>query len=402
MKHRPREAGEFIARHVRSVPRSGIRDFFELVQGVPDVVSLGIGEPGFATPWHIREAAIYALEKGKTGYTSNLGLWSLRESIAQRLEERYGVQYDPASEILITVGVSEGLDIALRSVLEPGDEVLYHEPSYVSYAPTVALAHAKPVPIPSSFSTGFRLDFDRLQTSLSPRSKVLILNFPTNPTGAMLSRDELEEVARLAQQWDLLVISDEIYSEITYEEPHFSIAALPGMKERTILLDGFSKSFAMTGFRIGYVCAPAPLIEAMMKIHQYTALCASIISQEAAIEALEAGEMDIERTRHEYRLRRNFLWESFQAMGLPSHKPRATFYLFASIRDTGLSSRQFALELLKNQKVAVVPGDAFGPSGEGFIRCSFAARMEVLEEAVKRMEQFLHRPSAKKPAISIA
>jgi aminotransferase len=389
--HRQASAGpeRFLAKHLRQIPRSGIRDFFELVQGVPGVVSLGIGEPGFPTPWHIREAAIYALEKGRTTYTSNLGLLPLRQAIARRLQSRYGIQYDPATEVLITVGVSEGLDIALRAVLEPGDEVLYHEPSYVSYPPMVMLSHAKPVAVTCSLADGFRLDPDRLRAAISPRSKALILNFPTNPTGATLGAQDLAEVAAIVQEHDLLVVSDEIYSEITYEEPHQTIAALPGMKERTILLDGFSKSYAMTGFRIGYVCAPAPLIEAMMKVHQYGALCAPTISQEAALEALEAGEMDVERMRHEYRLRRNFLWESLQALGLPCVKPGGSFYLFPSVEGTGLSSRQFALALLQSQKVAVVPGDAFGPSGEGFVRCSFATRMDLLEEAVERIESFL-------------
>lgn len=313
---------DFIADHVRAIPRSGIRDFFEIVQTMDDVVSLGIGEPDFVTPWRIREAAIYSLERGRTGYTSNLGTPKLRKAIAGYVLRHFGVEYDALSEVLVTVGVSEAIDLALRAVLNPGDEVLYHEPCYVSYSPSIALAHGKAVPIETRAEDGFRLKAADIAAKLTPRSKVLMLNFPCNPTGATLGRQDLEEIAALCKERDLLVLTDEIYSELTYEGRHASIAALPGMRERTVLLHGFSKAFAMTGFRIGYACAPQALTEAMMKIHQYGILCASITSQEAAAEALQSEE-EMLKMKEQYRLRRNFMVKSFAGMGLPRASPTA-------------------------------------------------------------------------------
>jgi aminotransferase len=381
--------GDYVAEHVRAIPRSGIRDFFEIVQSMSDVISLGIGEPDFTTPWHIREAAIYALERGKTGYTSNLGLLKLREVIAAYVAENYHVQYGPVSEVLITVGVSEALDLALRAILNPGDEVLYHEPCYVSYSPSISLAYGRPVGIATREEDEFKLRPDALRAAITPRSKALILNFPTNPTGAVLNAAELEEIAAVCREHNLLVITDEIYSELSYNEKHTSIASLPGMRERTIFLHGFSKAFAMTGFRIGYACAPAPLIDAMMRIHQYGILCAPIVSQEAALEALRYGKNDMMNMREQYRLRRNFLVHAFREMGLPCFEPRGAFYLFPSIKSTGRTSHDFAFGLLKQEKVAVVPGTAFGPSGEGYVRCSYATGMDQLKTATARIAKFV-------------
>jgi len=379
----------FVAEHVRDIPRSGIRDFFEIVQSMQGVISLGIGEPDFVTPWHIREAAIYALERGKTGYTSNLGLLRLREAIAEYVSNDYRLSYDPATEVLVTVGVSEALDLALRAVLNPGDEVLYHEPCYVSYSPSIALAHGKAVAIGTREEDEFKLRPAALRAAITPKSKVLLLNFPCNPTGGVMTATELEEIAAICREHNLLIVTDEIYSELSYAEAHTSIASLPGMRERTIFLHGFSKAFAMTGFRIGYACAPAPLIDAMMRIHQYGILCAPIVSQEAALEALRHGRADMIEMREQYRLRRNFLVHSFRAMGLPCFEPRGAFYLFPSIKSTGKSSHDFAFGLLKAKQVAVVPGTAFGPSGEGHVRCSYATGMDQLQSAVERIAEFV-------------
>lgn len=380
---------QFIADHVRALPRSGIREFFDLVQGMPGVISLGVGEPDFVTPWHIREAAIYALEKGRTSYTSNFGLLTLREEISRYVGERFGIGYDPAGEVLVTVGVSEGLDIALRAAINPGDEVIYHEPCYVSYAPGIVLARGTPVPVACRAEDGFAVKADAIAAAITPKTKALVLNFPTNPTGGTMTRAELEAIARLAVRHDLLVITDEIYSELTYEGDHLSIASLPGMRERTIFLHGFSKAYAMTGFRIAYACGPRELIEAMMKIHQYSMLCASIVSQDAATEALRNGDAAAAEMREAYRLRRDFIVRSFNEMGLSCHLPRGAFYAFPSIRSTGLSSQEFAVRLLREESVACVPGDAFGHGGEGFIRCCYATALDKIEEAVERMARFV-------------
>lgn len=388
-----------IADIVRGIPRSGIRDFFEVVQSMGDVISLGIGEPDFATPWHIREAAIYSLEKGRTGYTSNLGLPRLRRAIGHYVANHFGVRYEPLSEVLVSVGVSESIDLALRAMLNPGDEVLYHEPCYVSYAPTIALAGGVAKGIPTFAKDDFSLRASEVAKVITPRTRVLMLNFPGNPTGAFLPPEEMKAIADLAIRHNLVVMSDEIYSELIYDgAKHTSIASLPGMKERTVLLHGVSKAFAMTGWRIGFACAPAELIEAMMKIHQYSILCASIMGQEAAIEALDRGAQSVETMRKEYELRRNFIVRSFNELGLPCFKPRGAFYVFPDITPTGLSSKEFSLRLLREKKVAVVPGSAFGPSGEGHVRCSYATGMEEIKIAMERIAEFCAELNVKRAA----
>ena len=387
----PFQPRNFIAANVRNVPRSGIRDFFDVVQGMKDVISLGVGEPDFVTPWHIREAAIYALERGRTGYTSNLGLPKLREAIAAHLGKKFQISYDFKNQVLIAVGVSEAMDIAFRAVINPGDEVIYHEPCYVSYAPGIALAHGVPVPVSCRAENGFAVTAEEIEQAITPRSKVLVLNFPTNPTGGTMTRAELQKIADVVQRHNLLVITDEIYAELTFEGEHVSIASLPGMLERTIFLHGFSKAYAMTGFRIGYACGPVEIIEAMMKIHQYSMLCASIISQEAALEAIQFGEPDTIEMREQYKLRRNFIVAAFNQIGLKCHLPRGSFYAFPCIQSTKLSSKEFAVKLLEEEKVACVPGSAFGPSGEGYLRCCFATSLEKIQIATERMANFVSR-----------
>lgn len=381
----------FIARNVRDVPRSGIRDFFDIVQGMKDVISLGVGEPDFVTPWHIREAAIYALERGRTGYTSNLGLLKLREAIAVSLQQQFNVTYDPKNQIIIAVGVSEAMDIAFRAIINPGDEIIYHEPCYVSYSPTISMAHGVPVAVSCQAENGFAVTAEAIEKVITPKSKALVLNFPTNPTGGTMTRAELEKIATVVRRHNLLVLTDEIYSELTFEGEHVSIASLPGMVERTIFLHGFSKAYAMTGFRIGYACGPVEIIEAMMKIHQYSMLCASIISQEAALEAIQHGLPDTEMMRDQYKLRRNFIVKAFNDLGLKCHLPRGSFYAFPNITSSGLASKEFALRLLQEEKVACVPGGAFGPSGEGFLRCCFATSLEQIQVATERIARFMAR-----------
>jgi aminotransferase len=388
-----------IADHVRDIPRSGIRDFFEVVQSMDDVISLGIGEPDFATPWHIREAAIYSLEKGRTGYSSNLGLPRLRRAISGYVADHFGVRYEPLSEVLVSVGVSEAIDIALRAILNPGDEVLYHEPCYVSYSPSVALARGVARAIPTRAVDHFVLRAEALERAITPRTKLLMLNFPTNPTGATMPGEELERIAAVCVKHDLIVLSDEIYSELTYDSAaHPSVAALPGMRERTILLHGVSKAYAMTGWRIGFACAPQPVIEAMMKIHQYAILCAPIMGQEAAIEALERGEESMLKMRREYELRRNYIVRGFNELGLECFKPRGAFYVFPKIASTGLTSREFSLQLLREKKVAVVPGSAFGASGDGHVRCSYATGLDQIKIAIERIGEFCSGLGANKAA----
>lgn len=388
---KPFQPDRYIADNVRNIPRSGIRDFFDIVQGMKDVISLGVGEPDFVTPWHIREAAIFALEKGRTSYTSNLGLLKLREAIATSLAKHFQVKYDPKNQILVAVGVSEAMDIAFRAVINPGDEVIYHEPCYVSYSPGIALAHGVPVPVSCRPEDNFAVRAENIAKAITPKSKVLVLNFPTNPTGGTMTREELQKIADLCIRHNLLVITDEIYSELTFEGEHTSIASLPGMIERTIFLHGFSKAYAMTGFRIGYACGPVEIIEAMMKIHQYSMLCASIISQEAALEAIQYGEPDTIEMRDQYRLRRNFIVDAFNRMGLKCHLPRGSFYAFPNITASGLTSKDFAVRLLQEEKVACVPGSAFGPTGEGFLRCCFATSLEQIQIACERMVKFVGR-----------
>ena len=380
----------FIARHVGGLPKSGIRDFFEIVSKMKDVISLGIGEPDFDTPWHIREAAIYALEKGKTHYTSNLGLLELRRAISTYVEAHYSVGYRPDDEIIVTVGVSEAIDLALRALINPGDKVLYHQPCYVSYNPSVALAHGIPVPVPTRADDGFALNAADLEKAWQPGCKVLMINLPCNPTGGTCDRARLEKIARFAVEKDLIVLSDEIYSELVYDAAHTSIAVFPGMKERTIFLHGFSKAFAMTGFRVGYACGPAELIDAMMKIHQYSMLCAPILSQEAAVEALARGEDGVKSMREQYHRRRDMVVGRLNGAGLTCRAPGGAFYVFPSISATGLGEREFAYGLLDAQRVAVVPGTAFGENGRGFVRASFATGYDQLVEACDRIERFVN------------
>jgi len=380
-----------IAKHVQSLPPSGIREFFELVQGQRDVISLGVGEPDFSAPWKVREAAIYALERGRTGYTSNLGLTKLRESIAGYVKDNFAVEYDPAVEILVTVGVSEALDLALRALINPGDEVVYHEPCYVSYSPSIALTHGKAVPVACTAKTDFSVSAKSIEQAITPHSRVLVLNFPTNPTGGTMTREELIEIAAVVERQNLIVIADEIYAELTFEGEHISIASLPGMKERTIFLHGFSKSYAMTGFRVGYACGPGELISAMTRIHQYSMLCASVISQEAALEAILNGGDALSEMREAYRHRRNFMVRALNDMGLNCHSPRGSFYTFPSVQSTGLSSKEVAIRLLHEEQVACVPGEAFGPSGEGHLRCCFAASLDAIEQAMERMARCIKK-----------
>jgi len=376
---------------VRDIPRSGIRDFFDIVTMMKEVISLGIGEPDFDTPWHVRESTVFALERGATHYTSNLGYLELRRALAGYVRRVFGADYNPQTEVLVTVGVSEALDLALRALLNPGDEVLYHEPCYVSYRATILFAHGVPVIVETRPENGFRLTRQMLEAKLTPRTKALMLNFPNNPTGAVMSRADLLDIAAFASERDLIVISDEIYGELTYDAPHTSLVSLPGLRERTIFLHGFSKAWAMTGFRLGYACAPAELIEAMMRIHQYTMLCAPSLSQKAALEALARPASDIGEMVQEYRRRRNFIAAAFADMGLDCHRPLGAFYAFPSIASSGLSSRDFALQLLKEEKVAVVPGSAFGACGEGFLRCAYATSMANVKEAMARMKRFISR-----------
>ena len=380
-----------IAKTVQNIPRSGIRDFFEIVSSREDVISLGIGEPDFITPWHIREAAVLALDRGMTSYTSNMGLLALRRGIARYVEKKTGIGYNPADEVLVTVGVSEGLDLAIRALIEPGDEVLYHEPSYVSYNPLIQFAYGKPVAIQTKKENGFRLTRAELEEHVSPKTKLLLLNYPNNPTGAALSKKDVEDIAAFAIEHDLIVLTDEIYDELTYERDHFSIISVPGMKERTIYLHGFSKAWAMTGWRMGFTCAPPELTEAMMKIHQYTMLCAPILSQEASIEALKKADVDIAFMKAEYKKRRNFIHASFEEMGIPCIYPDGAFYAFADISKFGMTSKEFALKLLDEQNVACVPGTAFGSCGEGFIRCSYATSMDAIKEAMVRIARFIEK-----------
>lgn len=354
-----------------------------------DVVSLGVGEPDFVTPWRIREAAIYSIERGFTQYTSNWGLLELREEIARLLDRRYGVEYRPEGEVLVTVGVSEGLDLALRAILNPGDEVLIPEPCYVSYRPCTLFAGGVPVPVGTSAANGFRVSIDALEAAITPRTRAVLVNFPNNPTGATLRRSDLQQLADVAERHDLIVISDEIYSELTYDSKHVSFAGLPGMQDRTILLNGFSKAFAMTGWRIAYAAGPSDLISAMTKIHQYTMLSAPITAQKAALEACKGGEPDMEAMVQQYDERRRMFVKGLNEIGLECQMPEGAFYAFPNIRDTGLTCEEFAEQLLMEQRVAVVPGTAFGIGGEDHVRCSYASSVKDLREALTRMERFL-------------
>ncbi len=387
------ERHHWVAGHIAGLPRSGIRDFFELVSARDEVVSLGIGEPDFVTPWSIREATIYALDQGHTSYTSNLGLISLRRECCRYVQSEFGVDYQPDQECIVTVGVSEGLDLVMRAILNPGDEVIYHQPAFVSYAPAIAMAHARPVPVHTREADGFVLSAADVENKITPKTKALLLNYPNNPTGANLGEPEKAALAKVAVKHDLLVITDEIYSELTYGLRGASIAAYPGMRERTVFLHGFSKAYAMTGYRIGYACGPHQLIDAMMKVHQYSMMCACGFAQEAAVEALRNGRDEREAMREEYRQRRNVIVKRLNDMGLPCSLPDGAFYVFPRISDTGLDSQQFAMRLLEQKNVAVVPGTAFGEAGEGYVRCSYAASMTDIETAMTRMREFVNELS---------
>ncbi|SEM92254.1 aminotransferase class I/II-fold pyridoxal phosphate-dependent enzyme [Lihuaxuella thermophila] len=375
---------------VKNLAPSGIRRFFDLVNQKPNAISLGVGEPDFVTPWHVREACVAALERGMTTYTSNQGMPELIREIASYLNRRFSLNYDE-QEILVTFGASEAIDLALRALVAAGDEVLIPEPCYVSYTPCVQLAGGKPVPVPTYAQYGFKLRAEELEKAITPRSKVLILCYPNNPTGAIMRREDLEPIAALVKKHGLLVISDEIYAELTYQGRHTSIGSLPGMKEHVILVSGFSKAFAMTGWRIGYTAAPLPILSGMLKIHQYTALCAPITSQMAALEAVKNGLQECEAMVSQYDRRRRLVVKAFQDMGLKCHDPQGAFYVFPSIESTGLDAHTFAEQLLEEEEVAVVPGDVFGPSGTGHIRCSYATSIERLGEALTRIERFVNR-----------
>ena len=381
----------YISGVVQEIPPSGIRKFFDLVTQTEGVISLGVGEPDFVTPWHIREACFYSLEKGYTMYTSNLGLPELREEIAAYEKRKIGVSYSPADEILVTVGVSEAVDLALRALIEPGDEVLVPEPSYVSYAPGTKLVYGKPVPLLTYDADEYRLRPDILEKAITPRSKVLILPFPNNPTGGIMKAEDLQALVDIIIKNDLIVLSDEIYAELTYEGEHVSIASFPGMRDRTIVFNGFSKAFAMTGWRIGYACGHPDIINAMNKIHQYTIMCAPIMAQMAAIEALRHGEGEMRKMVENYNYRRKLMLNGFRQVGLSCFEPRGAFYCFPSIKNIGMNSEDFCEKLLKEEKVAVVPGNAFGNCGEGYIRCCYAASVGNIEEAIERMGHFLAR-----------
>jgi aminotransferase len=378
-------------RTASDIPPSGIRRFFDVAAQMRDVVSLGVGEPDFVTPWRVREAAIYALEKGCTTYTSNAGLPALREAVAAYLAERYGVVYQPDGEIIITVGVSEGLDLALRALLNPGDEVVLTEPCYVSYDPGIRLAGGVPTAVETSGHDGFRLHADRIEQAVTPRTKAILLCFPSNPTGATQTREDLQSVVDVAVKHDLYILSDEIYDRLTYEGTHTCLASLPGARERTILLNGFSKAHAMTGWRVGYTCAPRPISELMLKIHQYSMLCAPHVSQMAALEAVRNSEPDVQAMVEEYERRRRFFVQGLNRIGLQCHMPKGAFYAFPNITQTGLTSEEFAEKLLFEERVAVVPGNVFGRGGEGHVRCSYATGIAQLEEALIRMERFVAR-----------
>ncbi len=382
---------DMLADKVVAMKPSGIRKFFDIVNEMEDAISLGVGEPDFETPWHIRDEGIYSLEQGRTFYTSNAGLKELREEVCNTIERRQGVVYNFKNEVLITVGGSEAIDAGLRAVINPGDEVLVPEPSYVSYAPCAVMAGAKPVIINLKNEDQFRLTPQELEAAITPKTKVLILPYPNNPTGAIMERSDLEAIAEIIKKHDLLVLSDEIYSELTYNEKHVSITALPEMKERTIYINGFSKAYAMTGWRLGYACGPADIIQQMTKIHQFAIMCAPTTSQYAAIDALKNGDEDIATMREAYNERRRYLMHEFKEMGLPCFEPFGAFYMFPSIKEFGLTSDEFATRFLKEEKVAVVPGTAFGDCGEGYLRISYAYSLEKLKLAMGRLSEFLKR-----------
>ena len=387
-----------LSKKVVEIKPSGIRKFFDIVSEMKDAISLGVGEPDFDTPWHIRDEGIYALEKGKTFYTSNAGLKELREEIAAYLKRTQDIKYDPISEILVTVGGSEGIDVALRAMCDPGDEVLIPQPSYVSYEPCAVLTGAKPVIINLKPENEFRLTAEEIEEAVTEKTKILVLPFPNNPTGAIMEKSDLEAISEVIIKHDLYVISDEIYGELTYKGKHVSIATLPGMQERTILINGFSKAYAMTGWRLGYACGPKNILAQMTKIHQFAIMCAPTTSQYAAVEAVKNGDPDIARMRESYNMRRRFLLNAFREMGIECFEPFGAFYVFPCIKEFGMTSDEFATRFLQEEKVAAVPGTAFGDSGEGYLRISYAYSLERLEEAMKRFARFVEKLRSEKKA----
>ncbi|CAM4411292.1 aromatic amino acid aminotransferase [Bacillus manliponensis] len=380
-----------LSKAAESLQPSGIRKFFDLAASMKGVISLGVGEPDFVTPWNVRQACIRSLEEGYTAYTANAGLLELREEIAAYLRRQFDISYDPKDEIIVTVGASQALDVAMRAIVNPGDEVIIIEPSFVSYAPLVTLAGGVPVSVDTSLENEFKVQPGDIEAAITSRTKAILLCSPNNPTGALLNKEELEQLAVLVEKYNLIVLSDEIYAELVYDEAYTSFAAIKNMRDHTILISGFSKGFAMTGWRLGLIAAPVYFSELMLKIHQYSMMCAPTMSQFAALEALRSGNEDVVRMRESYKKRRNFMTTSFNEMGLTCHVPGGAFYVFPSIRSTGLSSQEFAEQLLLEEKVAVVPGNVFGESGEGFIRCSYATSLEQLMEAMKRMKRFMEK-----------
>ncbi len=379
-----------LSKTIKTIEPSGIRKFFDIVSEMEDAISLGVGEPDFDTPWHIRDEGIYSLEKGRTFYTSNAGLKELKIEISKYLDRKYGMKYNYNNEIMVTVGGSEGIDMALRAMLDPGDEVIIPQPSYVSYEPCTVLAGGKPVIVELKEENEFRLTAEELEEAITPKSKILIMPFPNNPTGAVMELNDIEAIAKVVKEHDLYVITDEIYSELTYLEKHVSIASLPGMKERCVLINGFSKAYAMTGWRLGYACAPKEILSQMLKIHQFAIMCAPTTSQYAAVEAMKNGDADVVQMRDQYNERRRYLLHRLKNMGLKCFEPFGAFYIFPSIKEFGMTSDEFATELLNSKKVAVVPGTAFGKSGEGFVRISYAYSIDDLKTALGRIEEFVN------------
>jgi len=382
---------EVLAERVRKVKPSGIRKFFDIINTMPQVISLGVGEPDFVTPEHIRQAGMRSIEQGHTRYTSNYGILELREEIAAMLKRRYDLTYDPATEVLVTVGVSEGVDLAMRTLIDPGDEVISPDPGYVAYEADIVFAGGVPVPVPTYAQYDFSVRAAEIATAITPRSKMILLGNPNNPTGATIPKAELEGIARLAIEHDLIVAVDEVYSRLVYKGEHVNIASLPGMRERTVVLDGFSKAYAMTGWRIGYVAAPSYILEAMLKIHQYTIMCAGTAPQEAALQALRHGEEDVERMFGDYARRRQMFVDGLNRIGLACCEPGGAFYAFPSVVSTGLSDEEFAEKLLFEEQVAVVPGSSFGDAGQGYVRCAYCTAYDQLEEALTRIERFVKK-----------
>ncbi|WP_163580215.1 aminotransferase [Gracilibacillus saliphilus] len=390
----------YLANHVKELQPSGIRKFFDLASQMENVISLGVGEPDFVTPWNVIEASYHSLEQGYTAYTANAGLFELREEISKYLQDTFSISYNPEDQLLVTVGASQAIDLALRAIVDAGDEVIVVEPCFVSYSPAISLAGGVPVSVSATADNEFKVTPEQIEAAITPRTKAIVLCSPNNPTGAVLSKEELHGIAQVVRKHDLIVLSDEIYAELAYDETATSIASVDGMKERTILISGFSKSFAMTGWRLGYAAGPVAIMQAMTKIHQYTMMCAPTMAQHGALEALRHGNESVREMKTSYRQRRNFVVKALNEMGLSCHLPGGAFYVFPSIKETGYSSEEFAQKLLEEERVAVVPGHVFGESGEGYIRCSYATSIKQLDEAMKRMNRFIKQNSKiQKPTV---